>query len=417
MPVRKADGWTGGQYSLFRGVFGAYLFVHFAALLPWGAELFSRRGMLPEAVASPLVGLLPNLLALCDAPIVVTALLVSATGLSVLLAIGLHDRVAAVLLWYVWACLFGRNPLIANPSLPYVGWMLLAHAALPAAPYGAWAARGRADPGAGWRMPDAVFAAAWVIMALGYGYAGLTKLASPSWVDGSALAHVLENPLARPGSVRDALRALPPDALRLATWTALGLELGFAPLALSGRARPIIWSLMLATHLALVLVLDFADLSLGMVILHLFTFDPAWVAPRAAGVTETLFYDGGCGLCHAFVRFVVAEDRSARAFRFAPLGGGAFPDAIPARRQAALPDGLVVRTAGGSLLAGSEAVRHVLARLGGAWRLLALAMEAVPRAARDRAFAVAVRAGHHVLARPAEACPLLPPALRARFSA
>jgi hypothetical protein len=40
---------------------------------------------------------------------------------------------------------------------------------------------------------------------------------------------------------------------------------------------------MLALHLGLLFVIDFADLSLGMVLLHLFTFDPEWLSPLSLG--------------------------------------------------------------------------------------------------------------------------------------
>src|SRR5207245_3602172 len=60
MNTGSENGWTGGQYSLFRAVFGLYLFVHFVELVPWGAELFSNRGVLPHAAASPLIHLFPN---------------------------------------------------------------------------------------------------------------------------------------------------------------------------------------------------------------------------------------------------------------------------------------------------------------------------------------------------------------------
>src|SRR5438270_824416 len=193
------NGWTGGQYSLVRAAFGTYLFVHFAQLTPWAAELFSNQGVLADGRASPLLHLFPNVLALWDGPAFTTALVAAAAGLSVPFAAGICDRAAAVALWYVWACLHGRMPLISNPGLPYVGWLLLAHAALPPAPYGSWAARGRTDPANGWRMPEGIFLAAWILMALGYTYSGVTKLVSPSWTDGPALARVLDNPLARPG--------------------------------------------------------------------------------------------------------------------------------------------------------------------------------------------------------------------------
>ncbi len=273
------NGWTGGWYSAFRAVFGTYLFVHFAQLVPWGAELFSNRGVLPDAHASPVLFLFPNVLAFADTPAVVTGLLSAGCVLSVLFAAGLYDRFAALGLWYVWACLFGRNPLIVNPGIPFVGWLLLAHPFLPPAPYGSLAAwrRGAARD---WRMSPAIFAAAWTVLALSYSYSGYTKVLSPSWLDGCALGRMLDNPLARPGAVRAALAALPPLLLRLATWGVLALELSFAPLALSRRARPWLWGLMLAMHLGLIVLVDFADLSLGMVMVHLFTLDPAWLRPR-----------------------------------------------------------------------------------------------------------------------------------------
>ena len=112
--------WTGGQYSLFRVLFGGYLLQHFLSLLPWGVELFSNRGALSHASSSPLIHLFPNLLAICDEPGFVTALLLLCSLLSVLFAVGFWDRTAAFLLWYLCACLLGRNPLISNPGLPFI---------------------------------------------------------------------------------------------------------------------------------------------------------------------------------------------------------------------------------------------------------------------------------------------------------
>ena len=77
-------------------------------------------------------------------------------------------------------------------------------------------------------------------MALGYTLQRLHQAVSPSWVDGTALARVLENPLARPGALRELLLALPDRCCcALATWGALALELLFAPLALFARAAAV----------------------------------------------------------------------------------------------------------------------------------------------------------------------------------
>lgn len=271
MPVKNAT--TGSHYGLLRLLLGLYLFVHFAQLVPWGPELFSSRGVLPIASSSPLAHL-PNLLVVWDSAAVVTGVLLAAAGASLAFAFGFHDRIAAGALWYVWACLLGRNPLILNPAIPYVGWMLLAHACGSRGVSGSGNGARGCETG---RVPREVYVVAWILLSLGYTYSGLTKLASRSWRDGTAVERILETPLARPGPVRNALLSLSEGSLKLATWGALGLELFFAPLALVPHCRRWIWSLMLAMHLVLMVLIDFVDLSLGMVMFHLLTFDTDWL--------------------------------------------------------------------------------------------------------------------------------------------
>jgi predicted DCC family thiol-disulfide oxidoreductase YuxK len=412
--MKANNEWSGGQYSLFRAAFGLYLFVHFAQLVPWGAELFSNCGVLADGGASPVLRLFPNVLALVDGPVFVTSLLVAAAGASLLLAVGLYDRAAAIGLWYVLACLFGRNPLIANPGLPYVGLLLLAHACLPRAPYGSLAWMGQTDPGDAWRMPPEMYRVVWILMAVGYSYSGYTKLISPSWVNGTALSALLDNPLARPGLAREALLSLPLVWLKTATWSALALELLFAPLALARRLRPWLWGAMLLMHLGLMALIDFADLSFGMVMLHLFTFDPGWLRPSREKAA-TFFYDGDCGLCHRAVRFILAEDVAGAAFRFAPLGGARYFSDISAEQRRALPDSMIVLTGDGRLLSRSAAVLYVLGRLGGFWRLLAAAAGVIPVGWRDRLYDAIARIRGRLFSQPGGACPLLPAHLRARF--
>jgi predicted DCC family thiol-disulfide oxidoreductase YuxK len=409
------NGWTGGQYSLYRAIFGGYLFVHYLSLASWGPELFSRDGLLPDRWTSPLIRLFPNILSVWDSAAFVRGFLVLAAGLGVLFAIGVWDRAAAAALWYFGACLLGRNPLIANPGLPFIGWLLLAHAFLPGVPYGSMAARGRNDPGGHWRMTPAIYGVAWLLMALGYSYSGFMKLGSPSWLDGSAMARILANPLARPGVLRDILLGMPPVLLKCGTWGALALELTFAPLALFRRARRWIWSAMALMHVGLFVLIDFPDLTMGMVILHLFTLDPAWISALGAGVKETVFYDGYCGLCHRAVRFVIAEDGDGSRFLFAPLQGQRFELLVPAEQRVAFPDSIAVKTADGRILTCSAAFIHILRRLGGAWRIIAGVIAVVPQPVRDAAYDVVAKVRYRIFGRRVESCPVVPPELRARF--
>src|SRR5262249_52085380 len=81
------NGWTGGQYSLFRAVFATYLFVHFLQLLLWGTELFANQDVLPRGTANPVLRLFPNVLTLSDLPGIVTALLAAGAVLTVFFGI------------------------------------------------------------------------------------------------------------------------------------------------------------------------------------------------------------------------------------------------------------------------------------------------------------------------------------------
>lgn len=172
----------------------------------------------------------------------------------------------------------------------------------------------------------------------------------------------------------------------------------------------------LAMHVGLIALIDFADLSLGMVMLHLFTFDPAWLPPVKARTPETLFYDGQCGLCHTAIRLLIAEDgMPGGAFRFAPLGGETFQAAIP--DSSVLPDSLVLVGGDGRILTRSRAVLHAGRRLGGLWRALAWLGGLLPTALLDYGYNAVAGVRYRLFARPQDACPIAAPDLRSRLLA
>jgi predicted DCC family thiol-disulfide oxidoreductase YuxK len=398
------SGWTAHQFRLFRVLLGSYLCVHFAHLLPWSVELFSSAGMLPDPSVSPLVALFPNLLAYWGQPGVAIVLCAAGALAGLLLAAGCGARAAAVVCWLVLATFFTRNPLIANPAMPYVGWMLLAFACAPPLP--------RLHDVAGnaaWRLPPYLFTAAWVVMALSYSYSGYTKLLSPNWVSGDNVLLVLDNPLARDWLLRDVLLALPDGLLMALTWGILALELAFAPLAFSRRLRPWLWGGMLGVQIGFLLLLDFADLTLGMLLFHLLTFDPAWVRCPARDPVQRIYYDGQCGFCHGFIGFVLAEDR-AGALRFGPLQTSLHADRVSGEDQS-----IVVQTGSGALLERAAAVLAVAHQLGGLWSLLARAVGRLPHGLLDRTYGWAGAVRHRILPAPDGLCPVLPGRLAARL--
>ncbi len=405
-------GWTAGQYSLFRVLLGCYLCAHFIGLMPWTTEVFSNVGLLPDADASPAFAV-PNLLWLSDSPGALHGLVISAALAALCFAIGRYDRIAAVWMWLVLMALLARDPLIANPGMPYVGWLLLAHLFIaskaqvePRSGIGAVARHGRTP------VPDAVIAASWVVLALSYSYSGYTKLFSATWLSGDAVAVVLDNPLVRDWWLRDAFAALPASLLGLLTWFILWVELLYAPLFLVRRLRVWLWSSMLLVQVGFLLLLKFPDLTAPMLLMHMLACEPRWFDRRHAQ-PATLYYDGHCALCHRIVRFALAEDRRA-LIRFAALQS---PASQAERIIATQRDGdtFVVEAKDGTLLVRSDALLELLRTLGGVWRILGVLLRCIPRRLRDAGYALVGRHRLRFFGSTETLCPLVPQALRGRF--
>lgn len=350
---------SGLTESLWRAGFGAWLFVHFAREV-WPAE----------GVLRPLgtIGML------------------AALGL----ALGWRDRLAAatlVLLWFL-------RPLPLDPWR--IDWVVpllcLLQACVPAAPYGSLSVRGRADPGGNWSLPG------WIARMR---FAALFAC----W------AFVL---FPRNGFLADA-RHVPTveDFPQLLFWS--GIAGGLLSLWFSERARAVAWLAFLVAAIGLQFEPG-KEVTRAYIWLALAaSFQPVWIAPRRAAGRDLLLYDGTCALCHGFVRFVLAEDPSGTAFHFAPLQGEAVRREIPESERAGLPDSVVVRTADGRTLVRSAAVLHVLARLGGTWRILGAVLFLVPWPLRDLAYSLVASIRKRVFGTESSACPMVPRHLRARF--
>ena len=400
------EPWTGGQYSLYRALLGAYLITHFTMLIPYGAEVFGAGGAVASASLSPYIGALPNPLAILDSPAGVTTLLGIGALCALALAAGWFDRVGAILAALILGWLYQRNPLIANPSLPLVGFLLVLHAFVPPRPFGSLAAVRAGGAEREWRLPAHLHSAAWVVLAVSYSHSGITKLFSDSWTDGQTIRLVLENPLARDHALRDVVLALPPIFLELLTWSVLWIEVLFAPLVLFRRLRPLMWATMLAAQLGFLVFLDFADLTFPMLLAHLLTFDPRWIERAIPKTPAVLLFDGQCAFCHATVRLALMEDAHER-LKFAPLAGKTGEKWLAGIERDWRGDSIVLIDSRGHAVK-SRAVAGVLEYMGGLWWMLGKLLRAIPRPVADAGYDLVGRARYR-LAGQITACPLLPP--------
>ncbi len=297
------------------------------------------------------------------------------------LAVGWFDRAAALALLagMGWVCAV-RGYFDAS-DVP-AAFCLCVHLATPPSPYGALSARGRGAPAGRWAMPAAVGHAAWLLVVLLVALFGVVL-----WQQGRVtLAVVL---------------------------------VAYVPAVLVAPLRPWAWCAVLVLMVCAAGYQGYAGrlrvLELGLVWVHLLCADPAWLKPKRAGQSEWLFYDGACGLCHAAVRFVLAEDRAGDAFRFAPIGGGAFERELSEAQRAGLPDSVVVLTEAGAVLTRSRAVAHMLTRLGGLWRVCGWLLWWVPRPLRDGGYVLLAKVRRRLLKAPADPCPVGDAELRERF--
>ncbi len=398
------NGWTGGQYSLFRLALGSVLALRFVQTLP--ALAYAPR---LDAIPG-----FPNLLVALRGGPGGRLLLAAGCLAALMLALGALDRVAAVVAAYVWFCTvdIGLKPLA--PAVVVLGVLPLLHLGLPAAPYGSLARRGRTDPGAGWRMPDAVHVAAWILLVLLFATGGATKLFDPGWTDGSALTARIERawwPIRQLGAP---LIALPWAAAGVA-WIVGLLELGAALPAVIRRVRPHLWTVLVVLQLIALLLDGYVGLRAGVLLLLALTFDPRWVPDRGGPLTERLFYDGSCGLCHRIVRLMISEDPQGRAFRLAPLQGETFRKVVPQTQRERLPDSMVLVRSDGVVLTRSACARHVGKRLGGIWGVAASLASILPTVVADRIYDLIARVRSRLFRRPEQLCPVLPPELAGRF--
>ncbi len=365
----KSSSWTGGQYSLVR--------IGMALLAAVGISEWDRVAWLPWFWG----------------------------GLGIMLALGWMQRLAAWSLAILWVWALVSKDGFEGAVLWLMPLMLMAHAMQPRAPYGSLSSWGRLDPRGSWTFHARIKIGLWLALALAYLLGPLVE----GW-----------NPLPSYEGW-----------LPIWGWQIVVVQLLFVPMVISSRLRPWAWlTLFIAQIACLVLgTLVEPDLNpdplgrLVMLLLHFFTLDPAWIPARRVAPGTTLFFDGECGLCHGFVRFVLAEDQTAQ-FRFTPIQSNAFESEIgmtedhshgkPSVNLDALRNTVVLRSADGIFIRSSAALR-ILAGLGGLWRVVAALLWMIPLPVRDLLYRGLARIRRHLFPRPQTLCPLMPEELSVRF--
>jgi hypothetical protein len=258
------------QFSVFRIYLGLYLLYIFLDSLEASDAIWSSEGLVPQANLNLTYAVFPGILNYYDSPVQVKIFLYVLSLLAILFTIGIQRRAMAILLWYGWACLLNRNNLVINPSIHYIGWLLLVCAVIPAGEQGSFSKHKT-----GWSVPVLIEKAAWIFFALGYFLSGIDKLQSPSWMDGSAFKKILDCPLGYQWN-HYITQGLPGTFFYLFNWVALGLEMICLPLALFKQTKRWAWCAATLLQAGILLTMNIAPIVFGMLTIHIFLFEAAW---------------------------------------------------------------------------------------------------------------------------------------------
>ncbi|MDX2165551.1 MAG: DCC1-like thiol-disulfide oxidoreductase family protein [Deltaproteobacteria bacterium] len=126
-----------------------------------------------------------------------------------------------------------------------------------------------------------------------------------------------------------------------------------------------------------------------------------------------ILYDGVCGLCDRTVRFVLAHDPDGTRFRFAALQSEFAAAALARHGRDAADLDTVCLLDGDRLSVKADAILDILTRLGGIWRMAAVA-RLLPRPLRNAAYDWLASRRYRWFGR-SEQCIIPPLEMRQRF--
>ena len=121
---------------------------------------------------------------------------------------------------------------------------------------------------------------------------------------------------------------------------------------------------------------------MGVLMIHLFTFDSRWLSSSKKGEHPIVFFDGVCGLCSSFVDFLFSEDQY-HIYNVATLQGATAQRLLGKDRTGGL-DTLVVLDNDRKFIK-SEAVLSVLQNIGGFWKIF-IVFKFIPLGVRNKIY-------------------------------
>jgi predicted DCC family thiol-disulfide oxidoreductase YuxK len=127
-----------------------------------------------------------------------------------------------------------------------------------------------------------------------------------------------------------------------------------------------------------------------------------------------LFYDGDCGLCHWWVKFILRRDKLSKIY-FTPLQGEVTSRYLSKHIVSNLPDSIVFLDSSKKIFVKYVAVKRIFEELGWAWSFLASVLNILPLTFMNLAYDWVARNRRRFFRKPSSTCPLVSDKDRSRF--
>lgn len=372
--LRKTKPFSEHQFAVWRILFGVYCTYYSVALLPYVTELFSSAGIYASV---PVRSWFPNILYWFDSPAVVLFLAITSVVAAIAITVGYRRCLFAGIAWYIHACWFGRNVLTDDPSLAYIGLLFLLLAIIPSGEV--WSLdHKRKKQSISWQLPYVPYITAVIALGIGYSVSGIDKLHATGWWNGDAMYFLLHGGLTNNNLLVTMLQAAPDWAVSGMTWyAAWGMAIAL-PGLLWKRTRFVTWLLVTSMFVAMAITLDLAQVTIGMLVFHLFIFDREWIPAKKKVEPITWYYDTNCNLCQSYKKFIEKEDHQQVT---------AFKSIYDLETEF---DSMILEIGKRRYTYSDSALQH-WHFLGGMWRLLAWSGALVPKVLRDHMYKLVAR--------------------------
>ncbi len=369
--LNNNNGWTGGQYSSYRFLFGCYIaslffspifLNHFADSVFIDPEL----SHLPKSI---------NPFLWDYSSIFQGTLLCIFTIFSLCFAIGLSDKICALVVFFGLTSISPYYLPYEQLSIDALYIILLVHIFTPINPWGCYLSKdSKLDYK--WSLSDKLHNCVWILCALIY----LLDIFS---------SFSLELFLADP-SISLVINLLELSYL-LSFW----------------HKKPRIYTWVVA------LIITLIGFEAPMLFLVLLMFSPNWIPGKVVSKQEIIFYDGNCGLCHNWIKFILSEDTRESPFSFSPLFSERFNklNLDPSK----IEDSILISDSSSNILTKSRAVIYILSSLGGFWRALSWLLNLIPSIILDIGYDFTAKIRHHLFPKTESSCPLVPEPFKSRF--